>query len=88
MSAADELRAEINMGIDLAERVQGLALDYESAIRQLQTHILLLDLNESNNSHLRSIARMSPLLTEGSLNEDKEITGQIKTELQNWLPRV
>jgi hypothetical protein len=86
MTDADSLRAEISQAIDLAERVQATALAYREAIEQLQSACLLLDLH-SDNPFSRSIGRMAPMIGH-ELGSDAEITGQVKTELQVWLPHV
>lgn len=83
---ADHLRAEITQAIDLAERVQAVALEYRAAIEQLQSACLLLDLR-AENRWSRSIGRMAPGIG-ADLGIDAEVTGQVKTELQDWLPHV
>lgn len=86
MTEADGLRAEINVAIDMAERVQAAQLMYEQAVRDLQGSVLLLDLH-AENGYSRSCARMAPLIA-NDLPEDKEITGQVKSNLQEWLSRI
>lgn len=86
MTDADFLRAEISDAIQLAEKVQVAALAYLAAIRDLQQTCLLLDLH-SDNAFSRSIGRMAPLIGR-DLGADAEVIGQVKTELQVWLPHV
>jgi len=86
MTDADYLRAQIQEAIDLAAKVQAQALAYREAIHELQQVCLLLDVN-SDNAFSRSIGRMVPLIGQ-DLGADTEITGQVKTELQAWLPHV
>jgi hypothetical protein len=86
MSEADGLRAEINVAIDMAERVQAAQLMYQQAVQDLQGAVLLLDLH-ADNSYSRSCTRMAPLIA-NDLPEDQEIAGQVKSNLQEWLGLV
>jgi hypothetical protein len=86
MTDAQYLRAQIQEAIDLAAKVQAQALAYREAIHELQQACLLLDLG-SSNAFSRSIGRMVPMIGH-ELGSDAEITGQVKTELQVWLPHV
>lgn len=86
MSYAEGLRAEINVAIDMAERVQAASLMFEQAIKDLQAAVLLLDLH-ADNTYSRSCARMTPLIGR-NLFEDNEIIGQVKSNLQEWMPQV
>lgn len=86
MTHADDLKAEITVAIDRAERVQATALMYEQAVKEMQGAVLLLDLH-ADNSYSRSCARMAPLIA-SDLPEDNEITGQIKSNLQEWYERL
>lgn len=87
VTSNEELRAEINSAIDMAERVQVQWNQYREAIEQLQSTILLLDLQASNNVYASSAMRMAPLIGR-ELSVDAEIIGQVKTNLQDWLPYV
>ncbi len=84
---SEQLRAEINNAIDLAERAQAQWMSYKDSVEQLQSAVLLLDLQASTNSYARSTSRMAPLIGR-DLSDDAEIIGQVKSNLQNWLPSV
>jgi hypothetical protein len=86
MTDADSIRAEISNAIDLAERVQATWHAYQDAVHQLQGAVSLLDLR-SDSTYSRSAARMSPLIGR-DLSLDAEVIGQVKSTLQDWLPRV
>lgn len=83
---ANEIRASINNAINLAERVQAAELAYRQAIEQFHSACLLMDL-ESNSNKSASIMRKVTAIGR-ELPTDSEITGQVKTELQEWLPNV
>ena len=86
MTDADFLRQELSDAAQLAERVQRAALLYEEAIQELRQAALLLDVRHSN-AFSRSIGRMAPMIGH-ELHADKEITGQIWTELNTWRRHV
>ena len=83
---ADGVKAQVNIAIDLAERVQSVQLMYQQAMRDLQGAVMLLDLTNSN-ADSRSSMRMVPLIA-NDLSEDMEITGQVKSNLQDWYNRL
>jgi len=86
MTDADQLRLEIQATIEAAAEVQRLALEYQTAVNDLQHKVMILDLR-SESMYSRSAARMVALIGK-ELVVDAEITGQVKTEMQNWLPHV
>jgi DNA-binding LytR/AlgR family response regulator len=87
MSDAHDLRAEINNAINLAERTQAAWQHYREAIEQLQSAVLLLDINSEGHNKAASAARMAPVIGK-ELVIDAEVIGQVKSSLQEWLPYV
>lgn len=83
---AEDIRASITKAIDLAERVQATAEAYRQAYEQLQSALLLLDL-ESSSRKATSIHRTARRIGK-EMAVDAELIGEVKTDLQNWLPYV
>jgi hypothetical protein len=86
MTEADGVKAQITIAIDMAERVQAAQLAYQQAVHDLQGAVILLDLT-ADNPYSRSSMRMAPLIGRGII-DDMEITGQVKSNLQEWFQKL
>ena len=87
MTAADETRAEVNRLIDICEDLQVQLLNFKTRVQELQGGVVLLDLTQSTNASVRSIARMAPLIGK-NISDDMEITMQVKSDLQSFADRL
>lgn len=87
MSEADELKAEINVAIDLEERARGHIVDSLDAIEQLQSQLLLIGISSESNDDLQNTIRRVTA-THQVINGASTILVLIRESLEDWRDRL